>query len=84
MNGCLLDGKAAGAFPADVIAARQLHLFGDFGNGFFDRAAEIALADAVLDGDVTLIAFAVDFGGSGGRFPAPLRKQEKSARKNGQ
>ncbi len=48
-------------FPLQVIAGGQLHLLGDFLDGFFDGAAQVAAADAVFDGDVTLVALAINF-----------------------
>ena len=50
------------AFPIDVVAARQLNLRVYLANGFLDRAAQVAAAHAVLDRNVALVSFAVDFG----------------------
>ena len=44
--------------PVDLVAGRQLYLFVDLANGFFDGAAEVAVANAVFDGDVALTALA--------------------------
>ena len=46
--------------PSDVIAARKLHLLVDFLNGLPDRVAQSAVANAVLDGDIALVVFAID------------------------
>ena len=49
------------SLPIDVISEGQFDLFVYFLDGFFDRAAEVAAADAVFDGNITPIAFAIDF-----------------------
>ena len=49
------------AFPVDVVSARQLNLRVHLLDGFLDGAAKIAPAHAVLDRDVALVSFAVDF-----------------------
>ena len=50
------------AFPVDVIAARQLNFRGYVLDRFLDRAAQVAAAHAVLDGDIALVSFPVDLG----------------------
>jgi hypothetical protein len=52
------------AGPVDLVAGRELDLLVDLGDGLFDGGAEVAVADAVLDGDVALAAFAVDLFGA--------------------
>src|SRR5258708_30102170 len=46
----------------DVIAVRELYLFGYLFDWFFDGATKIAAADAVLDGHVARIRLTIDFG----------------------
>src|SRR5260370_1112328 len=48
-------------FPIDVVATRQLNPCVYFLDCFFDRAAEVAPAHAVLDRDIPLVSFTVDF-----------------------
>jgi hypothetical protein len=51
------------ALPVNVIAARKLNLSLVYLlDGLLDGAAQVAAAHAVLDGDVALVRFAVDFG----------------------
>src|SRR5262249_28955635 len=50
------------AHPFDPRARRQLHLLGDLALRLLNRASEIAVADAELDRQVALLAFAVDVG----------------------
>ena len=65
------------AFPADAIATRQLNLAAYFFFGFHDRAAQIAAAHAVLDGDIALVSFAVNFGAAIPLFDlAKLRQRD--------
>ena len=45
-----------------LISGGQLDLPADLPDGLFHRAAQIAPAHAVLDGDVALVSFAIDFG----------------------
>ena len=52
------------AGPIDLVARGQLHLFVDLSNRLFDGAAEIAVANAVLDGNIALTALAVDLFGA--------------------
>ena len=52
------------AGPVDLVAGGELDLFRDLGDGLFDGGAEVAVADAVLDGDVALALFAGDGFGS--------------------
>src|SRR5579864_3235235 len=47
-----------------MIAFRQLHFVTDFVDSLTDGAAEITSAHAVFDGNVTLVAFAIDRGGA--------------------
>src|SRR5579863_3262587 len=47
--------------PIDVISAGQLNLCPDLLNRFFDGAAEVAAPHTILDGNVPLISFAVNF-----------------------
>ena len=68
VSGTMISRRALGAllalvfaFPVDVVAARQLAPARPPSACFFDRAAQVAAAHAVLDGDVALVAFAVDF-----------------------
>ena len=69
------------ALPVDVIPARQLHLRVDLLDGFFHRAAQVAAAHAVLDGDVALVPFAIDFGGAVAFFDlAELLQRDSFAR----
>src|ERR1017187_7306192 len=56
--GALLALVLAG--PLQRVALRQLHFAIHLHHGLLDGAAQIAAADAVLNGDVTLVAFAVD------------------------
>ena len=68
------------AFPVDVIPARQLNLRGHFLDGFLHRAAQIAAAHAVLDGDIALVSFAVDLGAAVAFFDlAELRERNSFA-----
>src|ERR1022692_515140 len=48
--------------PVNVIAARKLNLFAYLLDRFFDGTAQGTVADAVLDRDVPLVRFAIDFG----------------------
>src|SRR6266481_5752085 len=52
------------AGPVNVIADGELNLLVHLLDGLFDRAAEVAATDAVLDRDITRIFFAVDFRGA--------------------
>ncbi len=61
-RGALLALVFAG--PVDFVAGGKLDLRVDLANGFFDGGAEVAIAHAVLDGDVALAGFAIDFLGA--------------------
>ena len=50
------------ARPIERVALRQLHLAIHLPHGFFHGAAQVTTAHAVLDGDVALIAFAINHG----------------------
>ena len=52
------------AGPVDLVAGGKFDLRVDLADGLFDGRAEVAVADAVLDGDVALAAFAVDLFGA--------------------
>ena len=52
------------AGPVEVVADRELDLLVDLVDGLADGAAEVAVAHAVLDGDVAAAAFAVDLFGA--------------------
>ena len=49
------------AFPVDVVSRRQFDLFLDLLDRLFDGAPQVAAANAILDGNVALVAFPVDF-----------------------
>ena len=52
------------ARPVDVVARGKLDLVVDLGDRLFHRAAQIAAANAVLDGDVALVRLAIDLLGA--------------------
>ena len=65
------------ALPVDVVAGRQLDLCIDLLDRLFDGATKVAAANAVLDGDIALVAFAVNFGGAIALFDlAKLRQRD--------
>ena len=47
--------------PSEAVADGQFDLFIHLLDRFFHRAAEVTAADTVLDGDITLVALAIDF-----------------------
>ena len=49
------------AGPFKLVADGQLHLFGYFGDCFFDSAAQIAALHAIFQGNVAGIGFPVNF-----------------------
>ncbi len=49
------------AGPIEVVTGRQFHLLLDLSHRFFHRAAEIAAANAVFDGNVARIFLTIDF-----------------------
>ncbi len=64
-----------------MITARQLHFLAHGTDRVLHRAAEIAAAHAVLDRDIALIAFAVNFGSSVALFDlAQLRERNALSR----
>src|SRR5579863_5119350 len=68
------------ALPFEVISGGQLHLLADFGDGFFDGAAQVAAADAVFDGDVALVSLPVNFRAAVGNLNlAELRQRHELA-----
>ena len=57
--GALLAGILAG--PVDGVSFRQLDLRAHLPDGLFDGAAQVASAHAILDGDIALTPFPIDF-----------------------